>query len=272
MSKIQIKVNEKEAAVTTGTTLSQVRTQYKADSDVIILNGAPCADDPLLADGDTVVLIKKGEMPTHAQLEALMYSRHTPGVHDKIKNAVIGVAGAGGLGSSIAVALVRVGIGKLIVADFDVVEPSNLNRQQYFVSQIGMQKVDALKENLERINPYVSVEAHSVRLTSENIPEIFSGINIMLEAFDKADQKAMLAETFRSTFPDILFVGSSGMAGCYSSNLIKTIKISENFYIVGDLVNAAGPGEGLMAPRVGVASHHQANCALRILLGLKDEE
>ena len=85
-----------------------------------------------------------------------MASRHTPGVHALLKQACVGIAGVGGLGSAVAVSLARIGVGKLIIADFDVVEPSNLNRQQYFVDQLGYFKVDALTENLRRINPYVN--------------------------------------------------------------------------------------------------------------------
>jgi len=269
---MKVNVNEKIIEIPEGTSLLTIKKTYKSDADIVILNGAPVSNDVELHDSDNVVLIKRGEIPTSEELEALMYSRHTPGVHDKIKNATIGLAGAGGLGSAIAVALTRVGIGKLIIADFDVVEPSNLNRQQYFISQIGMEKVEALKENLKQINPYVTVETHTVRLTPHNIPEIYNNVNVMLEAFDKPEQKVMLVETFKDNFPEIPFIAASGMAGYHSNNSIKTINFAENYYIVGDLEIAACPGEGLMAPRVGIAAHHQANCALRLLLGIKDVE
>ena len=123
------------------------------------------AADRELREGDRVVFIRRGEVPSADELEGLMVSRHTPGVHAKVKAATVGIAGLGGLGSAIAVALARTGVGCLVLADFDVVEPSNLNRQQYFVDQIGMYKTEALAENLARINPHVRVVTHAVKLS-----------------------------------------------------------------------------------------------------------
>ncbi len=146
-----------------GLTLGAVADLYKAGADVLILNGFPAPADTALSDGDELFLIRRGEVPTEEELEYLMAARHTPGVHARLKRAVVGIAGVGGLGSSVAVALARVGVGRLMIADFDVVEPSNLNRQQYFIDQIGSYKVEALASNLRRINPYVTVEALSSR-------------------------------------------------------------------------------------------------------------
>ncbi len=137
---LNIKLNERAFQTEEGTTLFGLRDRTKPDADILILNGAAMSADVPLSEGDEVSLITRGEMPSADELEALMAARHTPGVHTKLKAATVGIAGLGGLGSSIAVALARVGVGKLIVADFDVVEPSNLNRQQYFVDQIGFLK------------------------------------------------------------------------------------------------------------------------------------
>jgi len=136
---MNIQLNER-LFETASKTLFELRDAVKPAADVVILNGAAMSADAPLKEGDEVCLIKRGEAPSVDELEALMASRHTPGVHAKVKAATVGIAGLGGLGSAIAVALARVGVGKLIVADFDVVEPSNLNRQQYFVDQIGMLK------------------------------------------------------------------------------------------------------------------------------------
>ncbi len=223
--------------------------------------------DYLISNNDQVTLIKRGEQPTSEELEFLMAARHTPGVHQKIRQACIGIAGAGGLGSQIAVALARVGVGNLIIADFDIVEPSNLNRQQYFIDQIGLAKVDALKSNLQRINPWTRIKCHQTRITPENLTGIFSGSDILIEAFDDAGQKAMLAEKWLLSCSDTPLVAASGMAGHEPSNSITTRRVSRNFYLCGDGLSAAQPGNGLMAPRVGIAAHHQANAALRLLLG-----
>lgn len=263
---LKIKLNERPLETADGTTLFGLRDRVKPAADVVILNGAAMAADALLKAGDEVSLIRRGEQPSADELEALMASRHTPGVHAKVKGATVGIAGLGGLGSAIAVALARVGVGKLILADFDVVEPSNLNRQQYFVDQLGMLKTDALVSNLQRINPYVKVEAHAVKLTPENILPIFGNADVMIEAFDRADQKAMLLQAFTAQKPGVPFIGASGLAGFGPAETIGVKKMGRNIYVVGDLETGARPGCGLMAPRVGIAAHMQANLALQLLV------
>jgi sulfur carrier protein ThiS adenylyltransferase len=268
---MEILLNEHPLEVRSGTSLFNLRDQYKPGADVLIFNGYPATTDRNLSEGDRVVLIRRGEKPSPEELEALMAARHTPGVHRKVKRGIVGIAGVGGLGSAVAVALARLGVGHLILADFDVVEPSNLNRQQYFVDQIGLPKVEAMRENLARINPYVKVSVYHGRLDPENIPAIFAGVDVMVEAFDGADQKAMLTETFLRHFPGKPLVAASGMAGFGPANTIATRKAVRNLYLVGDGETAARPGEGLMAPRVGIAAHHQANAVLRLLLGEEPE-
>lgn len=266
-AEVNITLAERPMAVAAGTTLFSLRDAVKPGADVVVLNGAPMREDRALCEGDAVVFIRRGETPSSDELEALMAARHTPGVHARIKRATVGIAGLGGLGSAIAIALARIGIGRMVLADFDVVEPSNLNRQQYFCDQIGMLKVEAMRSNLSRINPYVAIETHATRLTSDNVPKIFASVEVMVEAFDAADQKAMLAESFCRAFPDTPLVLATGLAGHLPSNSIRTRRVGRNLIVVGDLVTAAQPGTGLMAPRVGVAAHHQANAVLRLLLG-----
>ncbi len=263
---LKIQLNECAFETQAGATLFGLRDAAKPNADVLILNGAAMSVDALLAEGDEVCLIQRGEAPSEEELEALMAARHTPGVHVKLKAATVGIAGLGGLGSVIAVALARVGVGKLILADFDVVEPSNLNRQQYFVDQLGMLKTDALVSNLRKINPYVEVEAHAVKLTPENIFPTFGKTDVMIEAFDRADQKVMLMQAFTSEKPDAPFIGASGMAGYGSGETIGVKKMGKNIYVVGDLETGAEPGCGLMAPRVGIVASMQANLALRLIV------
>ncbi len=264
---ITVRVNERVRRLPAGTTLADVVRAEKPDADVWIRNGFPAAGDTFLEDGDEIVLIRRGEIPPPEELEHLLVARHTPGVHRKVREARIGVAGLGGLGSQVAIALARTGFGTLVLADFDVVEPSNLNRQQYFIDQIGQPKVDALAATLERINPYIRVETHRVVLKRGNIPSIFSGCHVVVEAFDRADQKAMLVETLLAHFPDTWVVAASGLAGYGPADAIRTHRMGTRLFVVGDLETAAQPGVGLMAPRVGVAAHMQANLVLRIVLG-----
>ena len=182
-----------------------------------------------------------------------------------MKSAVVGIAGLGGLGSNVAIALARTGIGKLIIADFDKVESSNLNRQQYFVGQIGRAKVDCMIKNLRRINPDVQVEGHQVRLTRENIPEIFAEADVIAECFDKADAKQMIVETVLGKMRRPVIVSASGLAGYGRSNAIKTRRISERFVLVGDNESGSDSVKILTAGRVGIAACHQANAIVEII-------
>jgi sulfur carrier protein ThiS adenylyltransferase len=264
---MELFVNEKPVFTEGNPTLFDIRTRIKEDADIVILNGFPCQEDHPLQDGDRIVLIKRGEVPSPEELESLMAARHTPGVHQRVKKARVGIAGAGGLGSSIAVALARTGVGTLVVADFDLVEPSNLNRQQYFTDQIGFPKVAALRDNLKRINPYIEVIIHNLRLAPDNIPVVFGAVDVLVEALDNAAAKAMLIETFLQFSPEVPVVAASGVAGYGPSNTVITRRAMRNLYLIGDGNAEARPGQGLMAPRVGIAAHHQANAVLRLILG-----
>ena len=264
---ILIKVNEKEVTVSHRMTLLQVKEQFKPGADLIIYNGFPLATDHSLRSGDEIILIKKGEKPSPEEVECLMMARHTPGVHQKIRKSIVGIAGLGGLGSSIAIALARVGVGTLILVDFDIVEPSNLNRQQYYLHQIGMPKAEALQKILAEINPCVKVRLHHEKITRDNAERIFKEAEVVVEAFDRADQKAMLINVVSEKMPEKYLVAASGVAGFGDNNEIQTVRFSSRIFIVGDQKTAAQPGVGLMAPRVGIAAHHQANTVLRILLG-----
>ncbi len=266
-TSMQIKVNEQNYVFEGITSVGAVRDRVKTDADLLIVNGFPASEEMLLNNSDRVILIRRGEVPAANELDALLTARHTPGVHAVVKGSTIGIAGVGGLGSAIAIALARTGVGHLIIADFDIVEPSNLNRQQFFLDQIGLPKVYALRDTLGRINPNVRVTACHLRLTPANITEVLGHAQLLVEAFDLAQQKVMLIETFAASFPDRPIVTGSGMAGYGPANTVQTQQVASNLYLCGDGSTAAAPGTGLMAPRVGVAAHHQANAVLRLLLG-----
>lgn len=261
-----IRVNEISTPFQEGARLSDQAASTKPDADVFILNGHPVSQETLLHDGDECWLIKRGEIPDENEMQHLLYSRHTPGVQEKIKGSSVGIMGLGGLGSVVSVALARVGVGTLVLADFDVVEPSNLNRQQYLVNQVGMKKTQAMKMNLSQINPYVRVELFDGELTEENIPLIFKDVDVLTECFDRAEMKATALRTALTHLPGKGYVGASGMAGFGDNNLIQTKKLYPKVFVVGDHEAEAKPGQGLMAPRVGIAASQQANQVLRILL------
>ncbi len=193
------------------------------------------------------------------------FSKHDPKILPLIRKATIGIAGAGGLGSTAAVSLARVGIGKLIIADFDKIEPSNLNRQQYFSEQIGEPKVKALKDNLLKINPFSEYQIHHIKLDEKNIPIIYKNVDIMIEAFDKAEMKKMLLETWLSHFSDKPIIAGSGLAGFGKNEKIHQKKIG-NLYVCGDEETEVNEGLSPMAPRVGIVANMQANLALELLV------
>jgi len=183
-----------------------------------------------------------------------------------LASKTIGIAGAGGLGSNCAVALARVGIGKLIIADFDTIDEGNLNRQYYFYDQIGQKKVFALRDNIKRINPHTNVECHDVKLDPDKILELYSNCDVIVEAFDLAEAKQMIIETILVQLPEKPLVTGNGLAGWGFNNMIKTRKIV-NLYICGDQYLEVSDHLPPLAPRVGIVASMQANQVLEILLG-----
>ena len=264
--RISILLNEKKQIVPEDITAGKLRDKEKPSADILVINGFPAKEDSILREGDNVVFIRRGEIPKKEELEALMVARHTPGVHKYMKKATVGIAGLGGLGSAVAIALARIGIGTLILVDYDIVDPSNLNRQHYFIDQIGRAKTEAMTEILANINPYVKVITHNVELSRVNIPRLFKMADVIVECFDRAEEKAMILGIAVELLPDTYIVGASGLAGYGDSNSIKTWRMGERIFLVGDLVKAAEPGRGLMAPRVGIAAHHQANIVVSLLV------
>ncbi|MGA2547793.1 MAG: sulfur carrier protein ThiS adenylyltransferase ThiF [Rectinemataceae bacterium] len=183
----------------------------------------------------------------------------------RLSEKKVGIAGAGGLGSNCAAALTRAGVGRLVIADFDRVSEANLDRQFFFLDQVGSLKVDALTENLRRIDPVLSVEAHALRLDPDSLIRIFTGCDVLVEAFDTAEAKAMMIETVLARMPGTPLVSASGLAGFGRSEDIR-VRRSGLLWLVGDLVSEVGPESPPMAPRVGIAASMEANLVLEILL------
>lgn len=251
------------------TSLRQFAAQQGAEGDIVIYNGFQTEEDLPLQEGDSIVLIPRNTMPDAQQMEAMLTARHTPGVHAAIKNGAVAIAGLGGLGSNIAVMLAQTGVGRLLLVDYDIVEPSNLNRQHYTLRHLGMPKTGALAEQIREINPYVEVHTANIRVDAQNAAELFADWPLVCEAFDNPAAKAALINTL---LPDgkKTIVAASGMAGYGSSNTITTTQRMKRLYVCGDTVSEAMPGNGLMAPRVQICAGHQANMVLRLLLGITE--
>ncbi|HDP94108.1 MAG TPA: sulfur carrier protein ThiS adenylyltransferase ThiF [Candidatus Aminicenantes bacterium] len=182
-----------------------------------------------------------------------------------LQACTVGIAGAGGLGSNCAAALARSGVGRLVIADFDRVSRENLNRQAFFCDQVGMKKVDALKENIQRMAPQTEVAALDLRLTEENVLSVFSACPVVVEAFDSAEAKQMIVETFLTERPRIWLVAASGLGG-YGRNEILHTRRSGRLIICGDEGSEVSPELPPLAPRVGIVAHMQANVVLELLL------
>ncbi len=182
----------------------------------------------------------------------------------KIQSYRVGIAGAGGLGSNCAFNLVRCGFRSFVIADFDLIEYSNLNRQFYFNDQVGEKKVDALKANLLRINPDLDIQAVHLKVTDENAEELFGDCHIIVEAFDKAQYKKMIIEKFMDS--PKLVVAASGIAYWGSSDDIRTERVKDNFYIVGDFKTEVGPDRPPVSPRVNIAAAKQADIIMEYVL------
>ena len=204
-------------------------------------------------------------IPTKKEWYKALAQRHGKNLQMKFSSATVAVCGLGGLGSNIAVSLARAGIGKLILIDFDRVDITNLHRQQYKADQIGMSKTDALRENLLEIAPYVTLKTHTIRVTEENAVRLLQGADIICEAFDDAECKAMLTNLVLETMPDKYLVAASGMAGFGSVNSIRTRKITSKFYLCGDEKSDVQSEGGLVSSRVMLCAAHQAHTVLRIL-------
>ena len=204
-------------------------------------------------------------IPTKEEMRKALELRQGKVLQQKFSAATIAVCGLGGLGSNIAVSLARAGIGKLILIDFDRVDVTNLHRQQYKASQIGMYKTEALSENLKEIAPYIELEVHALRIDENTTLELLEDADIICEAFDNAEAKAMLISLVLEAFPDKFFVAASGMAGLGSANAIQTRRVSKRFYLCGDGKSDVAESGSLVASRVMLCAAHQAHTVLRIL-------
>ena len=206
-------------------------------------------------------------IPSKNEWMDALIARHGLDLHKRFSSATVAVCGLGGLGSNIAIALARAGIGKLLLIDFDRVDITNLHRQQYKANQIGLYKVDAFAENLLEIAPYTEITAVTAKITEENFADLLKEADVVCEAFDNAEAKAMLVYGVLEQLPNCYLVAASGMAGMETPNTIRTRKVMGRFYLCGDEKNDVADTIGLVAPRVMLCAAHQAHTVLRILAG-----
>ena len=204
-------------------------------------------------------------MPSQEEIYAALCQRHGKALQDKPQKAKVAIAGLGGLGSNIAIGLARIGVGQLHLVDFDRVDLTNLNRQHYFIHHLGQYKTEALKKQILEINPYIRVSTDCLKITASNVATLFSDADIICEAFDVPENKAMLVNTVLEQLPDKWLVSGNGMAGYGKSNLIQTKAIMSKFYLCGDNISS-NEAQPLMAPRVAICAGHEANMVAELII------
>lgn len=209
-------------------------------------------------------------VPSREVMREALNIRHGEELQNKISAARVAVCGLGGLGSNIAIALARAGVGHLHLIDFDRVDLTNLNRQQYAVEQLGQYKTDALRETLSLVSPYCDVTCDTIQVTEETLPDLLKTEDYICEAFDRAEAKAMLVSGVLEHFPEKYLVAGSGLAGLGSANTIQTRRVSQRFYLCGDGTSDSSVGLGLVASRVLVCAAHEANMILRLIAGERE--
>ena len=204
---------------------------------------------------------------TFREMDKALRERHGDAAQEKLYQAHAAIAGAGGIGSLTAFLLARAGVGHLHLIDFDEVELSNLHRQQYRLSDLGEKKVVALKNQLLEINPFLDIQTSCVTVTEQNMGSLFREADLIIEAFDCPEAKAMLVNYVLLHFPDKYLIANSGMAGYSDSNRIHTRKCMKNFYICGDESSDVRQEGTLFASRVSICAGHAANLAIQLMIG-----
>lgn len=210
------------------------------------------------------------DSPSRAELRAALAGRMGEDAVTRLESATVGVAGLGGLGSQIAIALARTGVGRLRLVDFDAVDITNLNRQAYELADMGRPKTEVMAEKLARINPWLDVRATTVRITPDNATALFADCEIVCEAFDDPAAKAMLTETLLAEDRDVRLVGANGMAGFDRTDSVRVRRVGSRWWVCGDETSDIATGAPLVAPRVLACAGAQAMQAVRLVLGLEE--
>ena len=208
-------------------------------------------------------------VPSKEEYAVAFSSRNGQDVHETMGKTTVGIAGLGGLGSNIAIMLARTGVGKLVIADFDSVKLPHLNRQDYLYRHLGLMKTDATEEMILAVNPYVKIEKHQEKITSENAAEIFKDCSVVCEAMDKWEEKKDFVNAILRNCPGMMIVAGSGMAGYGRSNTIHTDKSLKELYICGDQGDLEDRAPVVLSPRATICAGHMANTVLAIIMNGK---
>lgn len=208
-------------------------------------------------------------IPDEEKLYESLCLRHGKERQEKFSRANVIVFGLGGLGSHIAVILARAGVGYLgsmHLVDCDKVELTNIHRQNYDLADIGVYKPEALKQHLLTVNPYLDIKTTKKRVAEGDIAKMIEGYDVIIEAFDGAETKAMLVDAFftHRKGNQCLFA-ASGMAGFGDGNIIQTRQVNEHFFLTGDEKSDLTREKTLYASRVSICAAAQAHRVLQYL-------
>lgn len=258
-------LNGKNIEIPFNSTIEYVYNTLNIQCDLYIVNSKVVNKDYILQKFDNLTLINKEKVDKNF-LEYQLIARQGYDIYNKLKKANVAIAGIGGLGSHVATSLARIGVGNITIIDFDIVEPSNLNRQYYFIDQLGLKKTDALASTLKNINPYININKVNEKITIDNIKRILKGFDVIIEAFDNTESKLLIAENISDYFNNSFVILASGVAGYFDTSIIKKKTLGKNAIVIGDFENEADFHMGLMSPRVSVVANIQANEAVRYLL------
>ena len=263
---MSITVNGRQLDVASGTKASQIMAEFDSlGSDALwLLNGFAFSNDPVLADGDNLLCVSRTKAPDRITYDAIWTARYGERIYNRLKESHIPVCGAGGLGSHIAISLARLGIGGLTIIDKDVVDITNLGRQAYEMNDLGKPKVEALKNILHRINPFINVTAVHTTINESNYDEYLKGYPYVIEAFDSAENKANLTSYVLTHYPETTLIGASGVSGYDHPNTVQTKTLLSKYYQTGD--GHSESSLGLLAPRVMLCAAHEATMLLHLLL------
>ena len=261
---MHITVDGKKTELSEGTSISELKETQTSDFIYAMVNGRHEESDYVLSDGDTVRIVKKGDSEEDISGHSLI-QRYSAEKYERISKTGVGIAGLGGIGSHVAAALVRTGIKDLVIADFDCVDITNLSRQNYSMKDLGLPKSEATERVLKSIAPWIKVEAHNIRLTEDNVAEIFGNCDIVIEAFDSPEAKAMLVSAMYESHPEKWIVSCSGMAGFDSTSTMDIKQRFGHVVIVGDGVSDKDE-VGLVATRVMTCAGMMAHTAVRLIL------
>ena len=244
-----------------------LRDRHHPSANTLIVNGHSRPWQTLIHDGDDVLLFDAATPPTPALWRAIYDARYGRDIMDRLQAGRVAICGLGGLGSLVALELARLGVGRLLLIDGDRVDPTNLARQHYSLSQIGQAKTDAMADTITRCAPLTTVETATVWLNADNIVPLLDGWPLVCECLDRPESKALLAEHVLRDLPQTTLICASGMAGYRSGNAITAKRVLPRLYMIGDSESEGEEGIGLMAPRVGLCASAQATLTMRLLLG-----